>query len=324
MSTDTIELSVVIPVYYSAEIFPTLYARLVAALEDKVDSFEILAVVDGCTDNSAQVIADVHAQDPRVKLIEFSRNFGNQMAITAGLHHSAGEFVVVIDDDLEDPPEIIPQLLARANEGFDVVYAKRKKREISWLRSTVFDSYYKLFSRISNFSVPEDVGDFCIMRRSVVDVLNAMPESHRYLRGLRSWAGFRQTGLEFDRESRHSGESGFNLTRYMKFASDGIFSFSYVPLLISTWLGIVVAIVSFLLGVFYLVAKLVGWLPDVPGWASITISVLFIGSVQLLSIGTLGQYIGRIYDEVKGRPPYIVQRSLGVEASAPGRPTVGK
>jgi glycosyltransferase involved in cell wall biosynthesis len=172
---EKIEMSVVIPVFYSAAIFPTLYRRIVASLTDCVTSFEIIAVVDGCTDTSAAVIESIHVLDPRLKLIEFSRNFGNQMAITAGLKHSSGEIVVVIDDDLEDPPEVIPDMLAKANEGFDVVYAVRKKREITWLRNRLFKVYYRIFSKLSNFDVPEDVGDFCLMRRPIVDVLNFDP-----------------------------------------------------------------------------------------------------------------------------------------------------
>ncbi|MEZ5503558.1 MAG: glycosyltransferase family 2 protein [Halioglobus sp.] len=312
-----VEISIVIPVYYSANIFRSLYGRLVGTLEELSRSFEIIAVVDGCADDSAAVIADVHAQDPRVKLIEFSRNFGNQMAITAGLRYSTGNIVVVIDDDLEDPPEVIPHLLAKAEEGYDVVYAVRRKREISLLRHGMFKLYYRIFSKLSNFDVPEDVGDFCLMRRPIVDVLNAMPESHRYIRGLRSWAGFRQTGIEFDREVRHSGQSGFNLVRYLRFAFDGIFSFSHVPLMLSTYLGFFISLISFLLGIWFVVAKLLGLLPDVPGWSSIAVFILFIGGVQLLSVGVLGQYIGRIYDEVKKRPPYIIRRALGVEVQSP-------
>jgi glycosyltransferase involved in cell wall biosynthesis len=313
-NTEKVEISIVIPVFYSAVIFPTLYDRLVKTLEKMARPFEIIAVVDGCTDNSAAVIAEFNARDPRVKLIEFSRNFGNQMAITAGLRQSKGDMVVVIDDDLEDPPEIIPELVAKAEEGFEVVYAVRRKREISWLRHTAFKSYYRIFSKLSNFEVPEDVGDFCLMRRPIVDVLNSMSESHRYVRGLRSWAGFTQTGVQFDRETRHSGESGFNLVRYFSFAFDGIFSFSQVPLILSTYLGFFISLVGFLLGFALVVAKFMGTLPDVQGWASLAIFILFIGGVQLLSIGLLGQYVGRIYDEVKKRPPYIVKHSLGFEA----------
>lgn len=309
-----VDISVVVPVFYSAQIFPVLYERLVNTLEKVTRSFEIIAVVDGCTDNSAAVISEVNARDSRVKMIEFSRNFGNQMAITAGLRFSTGDTVVVIDDDLEDPPELILSLIDKANEGFDVVYAMRKKRNISWLRNGAFKLYYKIFSKLSNFDVPENVGDYCLMRRPVVDVLNAMPESHRYVRGLRSWAGFRQTGIEYDRDDRLSGQSGFNLVRYIRFALDGIFSFSQVPLMLSTYLGFFISLVSFMLGLWFFIAKLMGLLPDVPGWSSIAVIILFIGGVQLLSVGVLGQYIGRIYDEVKKRPPYIIKQSLGISS----------
>ncbi|NQX88147.1 MAG: glycosyltransferase family 2 protein [Halioglobus sp.] len=313
MNKASLELSVVIPIYYSAKIFPELYGRLCRAIESVTTDFEIIAVVDGCTDNSAEVVAGVHARDERVKLIEFSRNFGNQMAISAGLRRSRGNMVVVIDDDLEDPPELIPDLVDKAREGFDVVYAKRRKRDIPSLQHTIFKSYYRFFNRLSNFEVPGDVGDYCLMRRPVIDVLNSMPENHRYIRGLRSWVGFRQTGVEFDRDARHSGHSGFSFGGYFRFALDGIYSFSHLPLMLSTYLGFLISFVSFLLGVGFLLAKLAGYLPNVPGWASLAVIVLFIGGVQLLSLGVAGQYIGRIYDEVKRRPLYIVSRSLGFE-----------
>lgn len=315
MDNNNPSLSVVIPVYYSADIFPTLYERLRASLEPLEIPFEIIAVVDGCTDRSAQVIAQIHERDGRVKLIEFSRNFGNQMAITAGLRHSTGEWVVVIDDDLEDPPEVIPDLVARAKEGFDVVYAVRKSRRISGPRHAVFKSYYRLLRQLTNIEVQEDVGDFCLMRRPVVDILNAMPEHHRYIRGLRAWTGFRQSGVEFDREARHSGDSGFNLRRYLHFAFDGIFAFSHVPLILSTYLGLAISVVSFLLGTWFIIARITGISGDVPGWASTVVSVLFIGGVQLLCIGILSQYVGRIYDEVKRRPPYIIRHAVGFDGT---------
>jgi len=313
MKQHKIDISIVIPVFYSSGIFSVLYSRLVKTLENIDKSFEIIAVVDGCTDGSAEVIAGINAQDPRVKLIEFSRNFGNQMAITAGLKCSAGDMVVIMDDDLEDPPEVIPELIDKAVEGFDLVYAVRKKREISWLKNTVFKSYYKFLNILSNYDFPSNTGDFCLMKRPIVDVLNAMPESHRYIRGLRSWVGFKQTGIEFYRESRHSGESGFNVLKYFKFASDGIFSFSDMPLKLIAYLGFFISLASFLFAIVLIVARLEGVLPDVQGWASTVVIILFIGGVQLFSIGVLGQYIGRIYDEVKSRPPYIIKRSLGLE-----------
>jgi polyisoprenyl-phosphate glycosyltransferase len=313
LMTGKVALSVIIPVFYSADIFPTLYARLIETLEKTVDTFEIIAVVDGCSDNSADVVAEYNISDPRVKLIELSRNFGNQMAITAGLRYCSGEMVVVIDDDLEDPPELIPELIKKAEENFDVVYAVRRKREVSRFRHAAYKGYYRVLSKLANFEIPENVGDFCLMRRPIVDALNAMPENNRYIRGLRAWAGFRQIGIEFDRELRHSGTSGFSLVKYLKFAYDGIFSFSQKPLMYVVFMGFTISASSFALGGALIVFKVAGKLPDVPGWASIATSILFIGGIQLLSIGVLGQYIGRIYDEVKKRPPFIVRRSVGLK-----------
>ena len=312
-------LSVVIPVYNSAGIFPDLYRALLDTLESHVESFEIIAVVDGCADNSADVIADHCQKDARVKLIEFSRNFGNQMAITAGLRASRGEMVVVMDDDLEDPPEVIPRLIEKAREGFEVVYAVRKKREISALRHSIYKTYYRVLNSLTSFDIPEDVGDFCLMHRSVVNVLNSMPENNRYIRGLRAWSGFRQTGIEFDRQARHSGDSGFNLRKYYKFAFDGIFSFSYKPLIFMAYLGVVISISSFLLATVLIILRLTNQLSTVPGWPSLMVIILFIGGIQLLSIGVLGQYIGRIYDEVKKRPPFITKRTVGIDDPGIGK-----
>jgi|APSaa5957512535_1039671.scaffolds.fasta_scaffold18689_3 polyisoprenyl-phosphate glycosyltransferase len=311
--SDPINISIVIPVYNSAKIFPFLCEQLVTTLESAVDSFEIIAVVDGCSDNSAEVVAQHSEKDSRVKLIEFSRNFGNQMAITAGLQASRGDMVVVMDDDLEDPPDIIPRLIQKAEEGYEVVYAVRKERKISTIRHAVYKAYYRALNKFSSFEIPEDVGDFCLMRRPIVDVLNSMPENNRYIRGLRAWAGFSQAGVEFDRQARHSGISGFDIFRYFKFAFDGIFSFSYKPLFYVTLIGVVISISSLALALILIFLKLTARLPDVPGWASIAVSVLFIGGIQLLSIGILGQYVGRIYDEVKQRPPFIIKRSIGLD-----------
>jgi dolichol-phosphate mannosyltransferase len=311
--SDPIDTSIVIPVYNSAEIFPLLYEQLVATLERAVDSFEIIAVVDGCADNSAEVVAQHSEKDSRVKLIEFSRNFGNQMAITAGLQASRGDMVVVMDDDLEDPPDVIPRLIQKAEEGYEVVYAVRKKRDISAIRHALYKTYYRVLNKFSSFEIPEDVGDFCLMRRPIVDVLNSMPENNRYIRGLRAWAGFSQAGVEFDRQARHSGISGFDLSRYFSFAFDGIFSFSYKPLVYVTFIGFVISISSFALALILIFLKLTARLPDVPGWTSIAVSVLFIGGIQLLSIGVVGQYVGRIYDEVKQRPSFIIKRSIGLD-----------
>lgn len=310
--TAPVALSVVIPVYESASIFPTLYRRLVEVLDALVDAWEIVAVVDGSRDDSAAVIAATHGRDPRVKLIEFSRNFGNQMAITAGLRSAVGERVVVMDDDLEDPPELIPALMARADEGYDVVYAVRRSRNISTRRTLAIRLYNRLFRALSDFEMTANVGDFCLMRRPVVDALNAMPEGHRFVRALRAWAGFSQAGVEYDRSPRHAGRSGFTFGGYLGLGLDGLFSFSTAPLRAATALGLLVAAASFLLALVLTLGKLAGMAAAVPGWAVAVAWLSVVLGLQMTMIGVLGQYVGRIYDEVRQRPPYIIARSVGL------------
>lgn len=310
------ELSVVIPVYRSADIFPELHRRLVAALETAVDGFEIVAVADGNRDGAADVIASLHKTDERVKLIELSRNFGHQVAVTAGIEHATGDMVVVMDDDLEDPPEVIPRFIEKAREGYDLVYGIRRKRKVGIIKRSVYAIFYRVINALSAIPIPYDSGDFCLMSRTITDALNSMPEKNRFIRGLRCWAGFRQTGLTYERESRYSGESGYSIRGYFKFALDGIISFSYRPLQIVSLLGFVTAIVGFVYALYALVARLTGHLPpEAVGWTSLMVALLFLGGTQLLSIGVIGQYIARIYDEVKQRPHYFTKRTLGIEQS---------
>jgi glycosyltransferase involved in cell wall biosynthesis len=308
-----IDLSIVIPVYNSADIFPELYRRLVASLERAVNSFEIIAVLDGCKDKSFEVISRYCLLDKRVKLIEFSRNFGHQAAISAGLFASTGEMVAVMDDDLEDPPEVLLQFIEKMREGFDVVYGIRKKRKRSVVYRYLYLLFYRFLGRIADLKMPYDAGDFCIMRGCVVKVLNDMPERNRYLRGLRAWSGFEQTGIEYDREERFSSISGYSFKKYVALALDAIFSFSYKPLKFVSVIGMMIALISFIVGVRLIFLKLTGQISDVPGWASLAVSILFLTGIQLVSIGIIGEYIARIYDEVKQRPKYIVRRSIGLE-----------
>lgn len=310
---ESVELSVVIPVYNSAKIFPELHRRLVKTLSDTVHSYEIIAVVDGCTDRSAEVIEMYTKGDPHLKMVELSRNFGHQTAITAGLQLSSGEMVVVMDDDLEDPPELLPKFLFKAREGYDVVYGIRKKRKVSIPRRLAFSFFYRLLNRLSAIDMPYDSGDFCLMKRPIVEALNAMPETNRYIRGLRTWLGLKQVGIEYERGKRPTGQSGYRLINYIKLAMDGILSFSYKPLTFVSVIGFTVALASFLAGMRLIILKLMGESIDIPGWASIMVTVLFIGGIQLISIGILGQYIARIYDEVKRRPKFIIRRTIGLE-----------
>ncbi|MBN1269083.1 MAG: glycosyltransferase family 2 protein [Kiritimatiellae bacterium] len=304
------ELSIVIPVYNSEGIFPELHRRLAGALEKAVGSFEIVAVVDGCRDRSFDVIAQLAKTDPRIRAVEFSRNFGHQAAITAGLEIAAGGMVAVMDDDLEDPPEVLPQFIAKMREGYDVVYGVRRKRKRSPVHRFLYSAFYRVLGRMADVAMPRDAGDFCLMSRRVVDVLNSMPESNRYLRGLRAWSGFAQTGLEYERSERFAGETGYSLRKYFLLALDAVFSFSYKPLAYLSVAGVLIAVASFL---YALMVLLRGGNPLAPGWASLFVLILFFSGIQLLSIGIIGQYLARIYDEVKRRPKFIVKRAVGVD-----------
>ena len=309
----SIELSVVIPVYNSAEIFPELYSRLVNTLVSTVNSFEIIAVVDGCVDDSADVIANFCKKDSQLKLVELSRNFGHQSAITAGLELTSGEMIIVMDDDLEDPPEILPKFIEKAQEGYDVVYGIRKKRKVSLFRRFSYHIFYRLLNIFSEVEMPYDAGDFSLMGRPVVEYLNSMPESNRYLRGMKTWLGFSQVGIEYERGVRTTGESGYSMTKYIKFAIDAILSFSYKPLTYVSLTGLIISFISFVLGLRLIILKIFKSIPDVPGWASLMVVVLFIGGAQLLSIGIVGQYIAKIYDETKKRPRYVIRRKIGFD-----------
>jgi glycosyltransferase involved in cell wall biosynthesis len=310
------ELSVVIPVYRSASIFPELYRRLDASLSPIVKALEIIAVADGNSDGSADIIADIHHKDPRIKLIELSRNFGHQVAVTAGIDHAQGQLIVVMDDDLEDPPEVIPKLIAKAREGYDLVYGIRRHRQVGIIKRVFYAAFYRIMNSLSAIDIPYDSGDFCLMKRPIVDTLKKMPEKNRFIRGMRCWAGYNQTGVEYDREPRYAGESGYSIRGYFKFAMDGILSFSYRPLTIVTASGFITAAAGFLFALYAFFARLTGKLPaDATGWTSLMVGILFLGGVQLLSIGIIGQYIARIYDEVKHRPHYIAKRKIGFAAT---------
>jgi dolichol-phosphate mannosyltransferase len=304
------QLSVVIPVYNSANIFPELYQRLVDTLNKTVSSFEIIAVVDGGSDHSFDAITNIGRRDDRVKAVEFSRNFGHQTAITAGLTLAAGETVAVMDDDLEDPPEVLPLMLERIRGGFDVVYGIRRNRKQNWIHRFFFAAFYRALGGLADVRIPRDAGDFCVMTRRVVDTLNAMPENNRYLRGLRSWAGFDQTGIEYRREKRFANRSGYSFRKYFRLASDAVFSFSYKPLEYVSMIGFIIAILSFIYGLYVFS---VGRILVAPGWASLFVAILFFSGVQLISVGIIGQYLARIYDEIKHRPRYIIKRTAGFE-----------
>ena len=316
MDTQPPTFSVVAPVYNEEQLIAEFCRRVIAALEPLGEPFELILVNDGCRDRSPDIMRELHQRDPRIKVINFSRNFGHQIAITAGTDFSSGRAVIVIDSDLQDPPEVIPDLIARWREGYQVVYGVREERQgETWFKKTTAAIFYRLIVRITNVNIPVDTGDFRLMDRKVVDALKRMREHHRFMRGLSAWVGFRQTGVLYRRHARAAGTTKYPLRKMLRFALDGITSFSYLPLQLATYVGFIVAAISiiFLFVVFVMrLSNPAATEPAFYGQASTLASVLFLGAVQLISLGIIGEYVGRIYDEVKGRPLYIVAETLGI------------
>ncbi len=306
-------ISIVAPVYNEEAVLAELHRRVSLVLDAQDDPWELVLVNDGSQDRSAEVIAELHQKDPRVKGISFSRNFGFQVAVTAGLNHAQGDAVILTDADLQDPPEVYPKMIAKWREGYEVVYGVRASRVgETWFKLFTAKVFYRLIRRITKIDIPLDTGDFRLMDRRVVQAINNMPERNRFLRGMVPWVGFKQTGVEYERASRFAGVSKFGSVRQMlPFAIDAITSFSYLPLQLATYLGFLIAIISGLAILAVVLVRLLG--PENPllGQATTLVSVLFLGGVQLISLGIIGEYLGRIYDEVKGRPLYLVDKKWG-------------
>ena len=313
----SVELSVVVPVYNEEESVPELYRRLTDALAGSVASYEIVLVDDGSRDRSWALVKDLAARDARVKGVSFSRNFGHQMAFTAGLDHVDGDAVVIMDADLQDPPELIPELVARWREGYDVAYAVRAKRAgETFFKLATAALFYRLLQRVTNVRIPVDTGDFRLMSRKAVEAFRRLSEHHRFTRGMVSWLGFRQVGVPYHRAPRHAGETKYPLRKMLRLASDGITSFSYLPLQLASWLGAILSAASLVALVAELVLKATG--SSLP-WAWVAFSGLaLLGGVQLVAVGLLGEYVGRVFDEVRGRPLYLVQETVGI--GRPGGP----
>ncbi len=303
-------ISVVAPVYNEEEVLPELYRRVRAVMEQTGETWELVLVDDGSRDRSAAIIADLHAADSRVTGVSFSRNFGFQIAVTAGLDHAQGDAVILTDADLQDPPEVYPQMIAKWREGFDVVYGVRTSREGETLfKLATAKIFYRLIYRITSVNIPLDTGDFRLIDRRVVNAVRHMPERNRFLRGMIPWVGFRQTGIEYQREARFAGESKFSsVSQMLPFAVDAVTSFSYFPLRIATYLGFAIALISGLAILTVILLRLFGPSTPLLGQATTLVAVLFLGGVQLISLGIIGEYLGRIYDEVKGRPLYLVDK----------------
>lgn len=299
----------VVPVLNEEQNVHELYRRVGFVLKS-VDEFELIFVNDGSTDRTPDLLRELNAADPRVKAITFTRNFGHQAAVSAGLRAAAGDAVIVMDGDLQDSPESLLAFVERWRMGYDVVYAVRASREASCLKRLAYKVFYRLLARISSVEISLDSGDFSLMDRRVVNVLNAMPERARFVRGMRSWAGFRQTGLPIDRGPRFAGEAKYTYGRLVRLAFDGFFAMSYRPLQLASLFGIIVSLVAFVLAVLLVFLKLIHGIP-LQGWTSLIVALLFLGGVQLISLGILGEYVGRVYDEVRGRPSYLIGEVVG-------------
>jgi polyisoprenyl-phosphate glycosyltransferase len=301
------ELSVVIPVYNEEENLGVLVNRLVGALEGASLDFEIVFVDDGSCDGSVQKLNEIGASEKRIVVIELARNFGHQVAITAGLDFARGRAIAVMDADLQDPPEVLPQFVAKWREGNEVVYAIRAARKEGWFKTTSYKIFYRLLRHVSNIDIPLDAGDFCLMDRCVVDLLKSMPERNRFVRGIRSWVGLRQVGVPFERQARHAGTSKYTVGRLIILALDGLISFSYVPLRLITFLGLSVSVLAIGLAIFFFAKKLLYGL-DPPGFATLIVSIFFLAGIQLITLGVIGEYVGRIFEEAKRRPLYVLRR----------------
>lgn len=297
-------LSVIVPLYNEEEIAEKTFATLEQELAEI--EHELIFVNDGSTDRTREILENLLPKTPRNKLINFSRNFGHQAAFSAGLKQARGKAVVIIDGDLQDPPALIHDMLKKWEKGYQVVYAQRKKRKgETFFKKASAHAFYKILHALTNIDIPMDTGDFRLMDRIVVDQLNALPERNRFLRGLVCWVGFKRTGILYDRKERTAGKSKYPLRKMLRLAMDGITSFSTTPLKISFLIGMLATAVAFGLFVWSVLEKFLNPVTTVPGWASLMTAIVFFGGVQLMSIGILGEYIGRIYEEVKQRPLYI-------------------
>jgi polyisoprenyl-phosphate glycosyltransferase len=312
-----VELSLVVPIHNERAGLDEFFARVLPVLENLNCSFEIVCIDDGSSDGSLERLLVLRERMPNLKVLSLSRNFGKDIALSAGFEHVSGAAVVPIDADLQDPPELIEQMVAKWREGFDVVYATRAHRDgESLLRRASARYFYRIFDRITDIPIPPDTGDFRLLDRRVVDILVRLPERTRFMKGLFAWVGFKQTALSFDRPERHTGSTKWTYWRLWNFALDAITSFSSVPLKVWSYVGVGVSIFAFLYALFLVGLTIVRGVV-VPGYASIMVVVLFLGGVQLITLGIMGEYLARIYNEIKGRPLYLVRGRWGFDDDRP-------
>jgi dolichol-phosphate mannosyltransferase len=307
------EYSFVVPVYNERETLDELYRRLVPVLDGLDGPAEVVLVDDGSTDGSYELMLSLHERDDRFKLVRLSRNFGHQLALTAGLDHAHGNAVVMMDADLQDPPEVALELAKRWREGYAVVYAVRERRQQE-TRTKLLTAklYYRLLGRLTDIDIPGDAGDFRLVDRRALQAMTSMREHNRYLRGMSAWVGFDQTGVQYVRDGRYAGRSKYSLRKMVRFALDGLVSFSTAPLRLTLNIGFVVSVLAFLLGFAAILVKVFG-VYAVPGWASIVVAIALLGGVQLTVLGVMGEYVAQIHQEVKRRPLYLVRDRVGLE-----------
>jgi len=301
--------SVIAPIYNEQETLPEFYRRVKEVMESTNEPWELILIDDGSKDGSTEIIRGLAEKDEHVRPVIFARNFGHQIAVTAGLDYSRGDAVTIIDSDLQDPPEVILDLIAKWREGFEVVYAVRTEREgETWFKTFTASLFYRIIFRITDVKIPMDTGDFRLMDRKVVNVMNTMREKHRFLRGMSAWVGFKQIGVGYKRAARFAGSTHYPFKKMLKLALNAITGFSYFPLQLATYIGFISAIIAIVAIPVVIIARVTG-AGAFTGQATTLIAVLFLGGVQLISLGILGEYVGRIYDEVKGRPLYIVSQA---------------
>lgn len=314
-------VTIVIPCYNEEAVLPELIRRVTAAADAWPYAWNVLCIDDGSRDDTMRILREQHEKDPRWRTLCFSRNFGHQAAVSAGLDYADGDVVVIMDADLQDPPEEVSRFLDKWSEGYEVIYAIRHKRKEGILKRTGYWAFYRILAAMVPFPMPLDSGDFCVMDRRVVDTIAALPEKRRFVRGLRAWSGFRQIGVAYERSERAAGEPKYTFAALLRLAKDGVFSFSAVPLRLASHFGLWISLLS-LIGIIFTFSRLIFrdfftriGLGLVPGYATTVMSILFLGGIQLVSLGIIGEYLERIFEEVKGRPNYIVRESIGAAAA---------
>lgn len=309
------KISLIIPMYYEQEVAEVCYKSVKKVLDELNETYEheIIFINDGSKDKTLDILQKIAEFDKNVKIISFSRNFGHQAAVTAGLKYATGDAIIIIDADLQDPPELIPDMIAKWEQGYEVIYGKRKRRDgESAFKLFTAKAFYATLNKLSDIEIPKDTGDFRLVDKKVVDVINLLPEHNKFLRGLFSWVGFEQYAYEYERKERFAGKTKYPLKKMLKLASDGIIGFSTKPIKIIGGFGVTFVIISIIILLYYILSKIFGWTNVIKGWTSIMFAITFVGGVVLLALWIIGEYLVRIYDETKQRPQYIIKKKINI------------